>query len=109
MAQNIVQRAMPTVAKYPIDIYSYRTISNLSDPSKGAVMRRSDGGVGCGARGLASQARTREAPGPDRAALRPLCRVPAGLGQAAPANNREATSQEARTRGRKSPRWSAGW
>ena len=43
-------------------------------------MRRHEGGIGCGARGRGSKPRTREAPGPDRAALGPLRREPAGLG-----------------------------
>ena len=46
-------------------VYSpIRNIYKMSGPSKGAVMRRSDSGIGCGARGPASQAGTREAPGP---------------------------------------------
>ena len=44
-------------------------------------MRRRAGGVGCGARGRGrTYPRSREAPGPDRAVLRPLRREPAGLG-----------------------------
>jgi len=43
-------------------------------------MRRHAGGRRCGARGRGSLPRTREAPGPDRGALRPLRREPAGLG-----------------------------
>jgi hypothetical protein len=57
-------------------------------------MRRRAGGRGCGARGRGSLPRTREAPGPDRAALRPLRREPAGLG-----TGHLASSQETRTRG----------
>jgi hypothetical protein len=50
-------------------------------------MRRRDGGIGCGARGRGSQPRAREAPGPDRGALGPLRREPAGLGLALKASS----------------------
>ena len=45
---------------------------------------------------------------PARAALRPLCEELAGLGLAQTVAKAAASSQEARTRGLKSPRWSAG-
>ena len=88
-------------------------------------MRRHDSGTGCGARGQASQACTREAPGPDRGALRPLRREPAGLGlfqkvsdgprrdkpmRRTGAAAHEETGTETRKRGpgeQKSPRWRA--
>jgi len=81
-------------------------------------MRRSDSGVGCGACGRGSQPRTREAPGPDRGALRPLREELAGLGmdqgsgppkRRLPAKGRRRgppdrpIHQETRTRGQKSP------
>src|SRR5690349_17547528 len=53
----------PGYALSHLTINSYRNIQQTSGPSKGAVMRRSDGGIGCGARGRASQARTRAATG----------------------------------------------
>src|SRR5690242_8323266 len=67
-------------------------------------MRRSDGGIGCGACGFASQAKAREAPGPRPGGTKTALRGArwTGTGQIA------ASSQEARIRGLKSPRWSAG-
>src|SRR5665213_275541 len=92
--------AFATASRYPrrrraiVDTAQSRTIFHGVRSTEGAVMRRHAIGIGCGARGRGSQPRTREAPGPDRGALGPFRREPAGLGLAL-----KASSQETRTRG----------
>ena len=44
-------RRSTQVSAAPLDFYSYRNILTVPRSSEGAVMRRRDGGAGCGARG----------------------------------------------------------